>query len=119
MDVVGRTYWTWCALDAIEILAAIGRDGTVSTSELETGSPMVIAFDGLPTASSAALLLPAMSSGSSANVINDWCSGVPEAADQPQLASWRPSTGASPTTPSAGSLTTCCEPTSSSLTRLC
>ena len=75
MDVAGRTYWTRCAFDAIGIPAAIGLDGTIRTSEPETGSPIEIAFDrGQPALSSAVLLLPAMGSDSCANVIDDGCS---------------------------------------------
>jgi hypothetical protein len=75
IDIAGRTFWTWCAFDAIGILAAIGRDGSLSTTEPETANPITVVFEqGRPAASDAALLLPATSTEVCANVIEEWCS---------------------------------------------
>lgn len=58
IEVDGRVRWTWCALDALGILAALGRDGRVDSRSPATGEPIVVLFrDGAPLAADAVLLV--------------------------------------------------------------
>jgi hypothetical protein len=70
--VGGRQFWTWCAFDAVGILAALEADGLIRTSDPASGQPIEIPFlNGHATAGSAVLFLPRLDSCSS--VIDEWC----------------------------------------------
>jgi alkylmercury lyase len=44
LDIDGNERWTWCALDAIGILGALQSDGTVFSSDPNTGDDIEITF---------------------------------------------------------------------------
>jgi len=70
--VGGRRFWTWCAFDAVGILAALEADGLIRTSDPASGQPIEIPFlNGHAAAGSAVLFLPRLDSCSS--VIDEWC----------------------------------------------
>lgn len=57
---IGPTrFWTWCAYDAIGILAALGATGEVHSKSPLTGAPIDLRFrDGSPEKSDVVLFLP-------------------------------------------------------------
>ncbi len=49
ISVAGTKRWTWCALDAIGILGALGASGSVRSTDPHTGASIEIEFvDGTP-----------------------------------------------------------------------
>jgi Alkylmercury lyase len=42
--IVGRQFWTWCACDALGILAALKSDGRVISQSPETGAELTWAL---------------------------------------------------------------------------
>jgi alkylmercury lyase len=49
LDMFGRRYWVWCALDAVGIPAGLNVDAVVYSRCIDTGEPVEIEFaDGLP-----------------------------------------------------------------------
>ena len=72
MLVGERRFWTWCAYDAVGILAALKADGVIRTSDPASGQPVEIVFiKGRTLEGSAVLFLP--SSDSCSSVIDEWC----------------------------------------------
>ena len=67
-----RHFFTWCALDALGIVGALGMSGRVRSVSPQTGTAIEIAFvGGRPTYNDAVLFLaeePAIRS-----VVDDWC----------------------------------------------
>lgn len=54
-----QQFWTWCAYDAVGILAALGTTGRVLSKSPLTGAPIDLRFrDGSPEQSDTALFLP-------------------------------------------------------------
>jgi hypothetical protein len=64
--------FTWCALDALGIIGALGTDGRVRSVSPQTGAPIELEFEGgQPTADGVVLFLaeePAIGS-----IVDDWC----------------------------------------------
>lgn len=72
IEIAGRCYWTWCAFDAVGILAALGATGTIRTTDPSSGAALTLEFDrGAVSPSSLVLFLPEMRECSS--VIDQWC----------------------------------------------
>jgi hypothetical protein len=46
LTVRGRTFWTWCAIDAVGIAAALGKDALVETTCHDCGTPVRVRFEG-------------------------------------------------------------------------
>ncbi len=68
------TRWTWCALDAVGILGALGATGTVRSSDPHTGDAIEIEFvDGVPGTDTHIFILGGYADG---NVREDWCPRV-------------------------------------------
>jgi len=84
-----RRYWTWCAWDAVGILAALDASGRVRSTSLSSGAPILVDFDhGRPRNGEPELVvffadtdrcIPATRSGedsdcfAAGSVIDDWC----------------------------------------------
>ena len=72
MLVGERQFWTWCAYDAIGILAALEADGLIRTSDPASSKHLEIVFSkGCAAEGSAVLFVPRFDSCSS--VIDEWC----------------------------------------------
>ncbi len=72
LTVGSKTRWTWCALDAVGILAALEATGTIQSTDPGTGREINIAFtDGQPDNDAALFILGGYDGGS--NVREDWC----------------------------------------------
>jgi alkylmercury lyase len=70
--VDGRRFWTWCAYDAIGILAALGRGGVAISTSPVTGRRLEVRFAGaVPTDPEPAVFLANRSNCRS--VVDDWC----------------------------------------------
>lgn len=81
---IGPTrFWTWCAYDAIGILAALGATGEVHSKSPLSGAPIDLRFrDGSPEKSDVVLFLPnsiaslsdrTPSPASGDSVFDNWC----------------------------------------------
>ena len=71
LNIDGTIRWTWCALDAVGILGALGATGTICSTEPQTNDAIEIVFvQGEPT-SGATLFILGGYDGS--NVVEDWC----------------------------------------------
>ncbi len=72
LTVGSKTRWTWCALDAVGILAALEATGTIQSTDPGTGQEINIAFtDGQPDNDAALFILGGFDGGSNAR--KDWC----------------------------------------------
>jgi alkylmercury lyase len=59
IEIDGGVRWTWCAMDALGILAALGGGGRIESRSPGSGTPITVQFeDGAPLASDAVLLVP-------------------------------------------------------------
>jgi hypothetical protein len=66
--------YTWCALDALGVLAALGATGTLSTTDPLSGRPLTVGFDaGEPTSGhlSGGIFLASLAPGT--KVVDNWC----------------------------------------------
>ncbi len=71
LDIDGTIRWTWCALDAVGILGALGADGTVRSTDPRSGDPVEIPFTGgKPGGDTTLFILGGYDGG---NVVEDWC----------------------------------------------
>lgn len=72
IEVDGRVRWTWCALDALGILAALGQGGRIESRSPATGKPIVVLFGGgVPLAADAVLLVA--DRGQVRSVVDELC----------------------------------------------
>ena len=63
--------WTWCALDAVGILGALGATGSILSSDAQTGADVHIQFvDGQPKGNATLFILGGYDGG---NVTEEWC----------------------------------------------
>lgn len=66
-----QTRWTWCALDAVGILGALGATGSIRSADAQTGAEIRIEFtDGRPDGDATLFILGGYDGG---NVRDDWC----------------------------------------------
>lgn len=80
------TRWTWCALDAVGILGALGKTGRVTSSDPGTGEAITIEFvDGRPAADVQLFILGGFAD---ANVREDWCPRVNFFSDRASAERW-------------------------------
>lgn len=71
VSINGEERWTWCALDAVGILGALGTDGSVYSTDPSTGEPIEIGFtSGVPDSDATLFLLGGFEE---ANVVEEWC----------------------------------------------
>ena len=72
LTVEGERYWTWCAWDAVGILAALGASGLVQSRDPQSGRPVEVAFhDGQPGPTPAVIFMVDLPTYSSAH--DEWC----------------------------------------------
>lgn len=72
IDVEGRRRWTWCALDAVGILGALGRGGRISSRSPTTDAPVEVRFEGgRPQPNDAVLFIAER--GGTRSVVDEWC----------------------------------------------
>jgi len=76
LDFGDRSFWTWCAWDALGIFGALGVSGTVRSFNPVDGAPLHLAFRlGTPEHGDLVLFRPDEDYGlSCANLYEDWCS---------------------------------------------
>jgi hypothetical protein len=91
IDFDDVTRWTWCALDAVGILAALGADGVVSSTDPLTGDAIEIVFDaGLPQSDS---FLFIASGYNASKVMESWCPLVNFFSSADAARSWASESG--------------------------
>lgn len=74
LTIGNNTRWTWCALDAVGILGALGATGTVRSFDPQTGESIQVKFvDGSPDTDTQLFILNDYANGS---VREDWCPRV-------------------------------------------
>jgi hypothetical protein len=87
-----RRYWTWCALDAVGILGAVGADGRVLSADAEAGGPIEVRFrGGEPTADGAVVFLADESCCPAG--VDSWCPKVNFFADAEAARAWAEQNG--------------------------
>lgn len=92
LTIDDNTRWTWCALDAVGILGALGATGSVRSTDPQTHETVEIAFtDGQPDADAHLFILGGFSKG---NVREDWCPQVNFFASHDAAESWVAARGA-------------------------
>ncbi len=71
IDIDGSIRWTWCALDAVGILGAMGVSGTVYSTDPSTGEAIEIRFtNGVPTDDAVLFILGGYDGGTA---VDAWC----------------------------------------------
>ena len=70
--VDGRRFWTWCAYDAVGILGAVGRGGTMLSTEPGSGRLMEVRFEGGRPADEGPAIFVA-EQRECRSVIDEWC----------------------------------------------
>lgn len=82
-----RRFWTWCALDAVGILGALGADGRARSRDPMTGAPIDVRFRaGEPVEDRAVVFLAAANCCPSG--VDSWCPKVNFFADAPAARAW-------------------------------
>lgn len=72
LTVEGERFWTWCAWDAVGILAALGASGLVESRDPRSGRPVEVAFhEGQPDATPAVIFMVELPTFRSAH--DEWC----------------------------------------------
>jgi hypothetical protein len=85
--VEGVRRWTWCAYDAVGILAALGAGGQVRSRDPHTGTPIQFGVQhGRPVADSQLVLF--LAEGPCVSVVDDWCPLVNFFQDRETAAAW-------------------------------
>ena len=85
--VNGARRWTWCAYDAVGILAALGASGQVRSHSPHTGAPIELAFEqGTPATDSPVVVF--LAQGPWVSVVDDWCPLVNFFEDPDTAAAW-------------------------------
>jgi len=74
IEIEGRSFWTWCALDAVGIFTALGATGIVRSNPPGDLNDLQIRFTDGSTYSEAALFIADGYDGM--DVIESWCSKV-------------------------------------------
>ena len=81
-----KTRWTWCALDAVGILGALGATGSIHSTDPATGKQIDISFlEGTPDTDATLFIL---SGYDGANARGDWCPLVNFFATRVDAESW-------------------------------
>lgn len=72
--VAGVRRWTWCAWDALGLVALLGQGGTVQSDCPQTGAPITVTFeDGRVTPDPAAARLLLADRPKDCVTVRDWC----------------------------------------------
>jgi len=91
IDVDGATRYTWCALDAVGILGALGVDGSIHSTDPGTGESIDIPFTGGTPDSDATLFILGGYDGG--DVVSQWCPLVNFFTSWDDATSWVESKG--------------------------
>jgi len=75
IEIGGTTRWTWCALDAVGIIGALGRGGRFTTSVPDTGQRVVVELSEDGHTDSAAVVFIA-DGFTDKPVVDNWCPTV-------------------------------------------
>jgi alkylmercury lyase len=87
LTVEGARRWTWCAYDAVGILAALGANGRVRSRSPHTQAPIEFAvYQGSPVAGSQVVVF--LAQGPCVSVVDDWCPLVNFFEDSEAAAAW-------------------------------
>jgi hypothetical protein len=90
--VEGARRWTWCAYDAVGILAALGAGGQVRSRDPHTGAPIQFGVHhGRPAADSEVVVF--LAQGPCVSVVDDWCPLVNFFQDRETVAAGPPGAG--------------------------
>jgi hypothetical protein len=85
--IAGTRRWTWCAYDAVGILAALDADGQVRSRDPHTGTLIRFAIQqGRPVADSQVVVFLAQEP--CVSVVDDWCPLVNFFQDRETAAAW-------------------------------
>lgn len=87
IDLDGTIRWTWCALDAIGILGALGRPATYTTEVPDTGAQLELQFGPDGPADGDAVVFIADGYGTD-SVVETWCPSVNLFPDAPAAEAW-------------------------------
>jgi hypothetical protein len=87
LDIGDTTRWTWCALDAIGILGAVGRDATYTTQLPDTDDELTVAFTANGPAPTDTVVFMASGYGND-SVVDTWCPTVNLFADADGATIW-------------------------------
>lgn len=91
LDIDGKTRWTWCALDAVGILGALGATGSIHSIDPRTSDPVEINFtDGHPDGDATLFILGGFDGG---NVVEDWCPLVNFFTNRTDAQAWATNNG--------------------------
>jgi alkylmercury lyase len=72
LAIGGRQFWTWCAWDAVGILAALRASGVVTSRDPRSGRRLQVVFnDGLPGDTPAVIFMVELTTYTSAH--DEWC----------------------------------------------
>jgi len=87
IDIGDTTRWTWCALDAVGIIGAMGRGGAFTTTVPGTGQRATVNFnEGGETDSSAVVFIA--DGFADGRVVDDWCPTVNLFPDTRAASAW-------------------------------
>lgn len=96
ISVDGARRHTWCALDAVGILAALGADGWIASTNRSTGRSYRLEFGGgRPADGSDPCVLFIAEGNPVASVIDEWCPLVNFFDDERAAAAWAGERGVS------------------------
>jgi alkylmercury lyase len=110
LTVEGAQFWTWCAWDAVGILAALGASGLVQSRDPRSGRPVEVAFhEGRPGATPAVIFMVDLPAYTSAH--DEWCPLVNLFESDASAREWASASG------HAGSVLTVAEAASRGATR--
>jgi len=102
LTIEGLQFWTWCAWDAVGILAALGASGLVQSRDPRSGRPVEVAFrGGRPGATPAVIFMAELETFTSAH--DEWCPLVNLFESETSAQEWGAATG------TAGSVLTVAE----------
>jgi len=92
IDIGDTTRWTWCALDAVGIIAALERGGRFTTSVPGTGQNITVQISADGRTESTAVVF--IADGFTDNtVVDNWCPTVNLFPDAGAAAEWAESSG--------------------------
>ncbi len=97
IEITGTIRWTWCALDAVGIIGALGRGGRFTTAvpgsgEHDAGMPLTVEFaeDGSTDSSAVVFIADGFADDS---VVDTWCPTVNLFPHAASAIAWAKSTG--------------------------
>jgi alkylmercury lyase len=89
-----RRLWTWCAVDALGILGAVGAGGRILSRSPVSGTPIEVRFTGGRPEPTPAVVFVADRPPDVVSIYEDWCSLVNLFADRAEATAWAEESGA-------------------------